>query len=342
MRTRRRPGPHPRHRWSRPLALGVACTLVAALAACSDGGEQDVTVGLITKQETNPFWVAMKNDALDAADDHDVDLVTATGSSDVDVESQVEAIRRMTADGVDGILVAPTDSRALVPAIEEARAAGVIVIAVDTPTDPTSAVDAVFATDNRRAGALVGGYAREKVDQLGITPRVALLDLAPGIASGELRREGFLSGFGIEEGDPVISGSVDTEGDEDLARVGMRELLAEDPGINVVYTVNEPAALGAIAVMRDAGIDMAGVVVVSVDGGCAAMKSAVRPGDLDATAQQYPENMAAQGVRQIAEAVRGGDRPSGYLDTGVTLVTRYPMPGVASENVPFGVRNCWG
>lgn len=342
MRTRRRPGPHPRHRWSRPVAAVAACSVALGLAACSDDSEQPVTIGLVTKQETNPFWVSMKNDALDAADDHDVDLVTATGFSDVDVESQVEAIRRMTEDGVDGILVAPTDSAAVVPAIEDAREAGILVIAVDTPTDPEDAVDAVFATDNRRAGALVGGYAREKVAQLRIEPRVALLDLAPGIASGELRREGFLSGFGIEEGDPVIVGSVDTEGDEDLARVAMRELLAEDPGINVVYTVNEPAALGAIAVMRDAGIDMAQVVVVSIDGGCAAMKSAVRPGDLDATAQQYPENMAAQGVRQIAEAVRGGDRPSGYLDTGVTLVTRYPMPGVPSENVPFGVRNCWG
>lgn len=342
MPTRRRPGPLPRHGWSRPLAAAGACALLAGLAACGGPDEEPVTIGLITKQETNPFWVSMKNDAQAAARAHQVDLVTATGTSDVDVDSQIEAVRRMTEDGVDGILIAPTDSRAVVPAIEEARAAGIIVVAVDTPTDPQDAVDATFATDNRRAGALVGGYAREKIAQLRVEPRVAMLDLAPGIASGELRREGFLSGFGIDADDPVISGSVDTEGDRDLAESGMRELLRADPRINVVYTVNEPAALGAIAALRDAGVAMADVVVVSIDGGCAAMKSAVRPGDLDATAQQYPENMASQGVRQIAEAVRGGERPSGFLDTGVRLVTRYPMPGVESESVPFGVRNCWG
>lgn len=342
MRTPRRHGRVPWHGSSRTVAVAGACALVAGLAACGGPEQEPVTIGLITKQETNPFWVSMRSDAQAAARQHDVELVTATGASDVDVETQIESIRRMTEDGVDGILVAPTDSAAVVPAIQEAREQGVIVIAVDTPTDPVDAVDAVFATDNLRAGALVGGYAREKVAQLGISPRVALLDLAPGIASGELRREGFLTGFGIEEDDPVVSGSADTEGDEDLARVAMRQLLADDPGINVVYTVNERAALGAIDVMRDAGIDMSEVVVVSVDGGCAAMKGVVRPGDLDATAQQYPENMAAQGVRQIAEAVRGGDRPSGYLDTGVTLVTRFPVPGVPSENVPFGVRNCWG
>ena len=66
MRTRRRPGPHPQQRWSRPLALGAACALVAALAACSSAEEEEVTIGLIPKQEINPFWVAMKNDALDA------------------------------------------------------------------------------------------------------------------------------------------------------------------------------------------------------------------------------------------------------------------------------------
>jgi fructose transport system substrate-binding protein len=323
------------------LALGGAVALAVAVAACG-AGEEPVTVGLITKQEENPFWVTMREVAQDTAYDHNVELLTATGVSDVDVESQLRALREMTEAGAAGILIAPTDSEAVVPAIEEARQAGVIVIAVDTPTDPRSAVDALFATDNQLAGELIGRYAKAKAEQRGLEPRIALLDLAPGIASGELRRAGFLSGFGIAEGDPQIIGSVDTEGDEAKGRDGMQRLLAQDPGINVVYTVNEPAAFGAISALKDAGVSMEDVIVVSVDGGCEAIKNGVRPGDIDATSQQYPENMARVGVTAIADAARGGERPSGYLNTGVELITGDPAPGVESRDVSFGVRNCWG
>jgi fructose transport system substrate-binding protein len=328
--------------WSACRAGAPALLLLIVLAGCAGDDAESVTVGLITKQEANPFWVTMREVAEDVADEHDVELLTATGQSDVDVEAQVEALRDMVDRGVQGVLIAPTDSAAVVPAIEEARAEGVVVIAVDTPTDPESAVDALFATDNRRAGELIGRYARARADEDGIEPRIALLDLAPGITSGELRRQGFLAGFGIEEGDPQIVGSVDTEGDRDKGERAMRQLLDQDPDISIVYAVNEPAALGAVEALDDAGTSRGDVVVVTVDGGCEAIKNGVRPGDIDATAQQYPENMAREGVLALARAARGGAAPSGDLDTGVTLITGAPVDGVESRDVPYGVRNCWG
>ncbi len=321
--------------------MGAAALLGLGVTACGDD-EENVTLGLITKQEENPFWVTMKDVAQDTAGEEDVELLTATGRSDVDYQSQVRALRDMTERGAQGILIAPTDSEAVVPAIREARRAGVTVIALDTPTDPESAVDALFATNNRRAGELIGRYARAKAEEEGLEPKIAMLDLAPGIASGEQRHEGFLEGFGIEDGDPQIVGSVDTEGNEDKGRAGMEQLQREDPDINVVYTVNEPAAFGAADALEDAGKSEDDVILVSVDGGCDAIKDGVRPGVIDATAQQYPENMAREGVEALAKAVRGGAEPSGYLDTGVELITSDPVDGVDSENVAFGVRNCWG
>ena len=322
-------------------ALAAALTLSLVLAACGDDREE-VTIGLITKQEDNPFWVTMREVAEDTAEEENVELLTATGRSDIDNESQVQAIEDMTGKGAKGILIAPADSEAVVPAIEKARAAGVTVIAVDTPTEPRSAVDALFATDNKRAGELVGQYAKAKVAEKGLAPKIAMLNLAPGITSGELRREGFLAGFGLAEDAPEVVGSVDTEGDRAKGQAGMAQLLTTTPDINVVYTVNEPAAFGAIAALEDAGREMEDVVVVSVDGGCEAIKDGVRPGDIDATAQQYPENMAREGVRALAAAARGGDKPSGYLDTGVELITGDPVDGVPARDVAFGVRNCWG
>ena len=326
---------------SRLVVLGGVVASSLGLAACGEQPER-VTVGLITKQEDNPFWVTMREVAEDTADENNIKLITATGNSDVDVESQVAALEQMTEDGADGILIAPTDSKAVVPAIERARDEGVIVIAVDTPTDPESAVDALFATDNLRAGELIGQYASAKAEELGLEPKIAMLDLATGIASGQLRHDGFLKGFGISDDDPQIVGSVDTQGDKDKGRTGMERLLDEDSEINVVYTVNEPAAFGAIDALKAAGTEMDDVIVVSVDGGCDAIKDGVRPGDIDATAQQYPENMAREGVEAIAEAARGGTKPSGYLDTGLRLIAGDSAAGVSSERVEFGVRNCWG
>ena len=312
------------------------------LAGCTGDEQEPVSVGLITKQEENPYWVSMRDVAQETADELDVDLITATGTSDTDVASQEAALADMVADGVDGILIAPTDPVALLPSIQEARDAGVLVIALDTPVDPPEAVDAFFATDNEAAGRSIGEYAAAKVDDLGLDPQVAMLNLSEDISSGELRRMGFLDGFGLSEDDPAIVASVDTQGDRDNAAVVMTQLLAEHPGINVVYTVNEPAALGALAALEAAEADLDEVVLVSVDGGCRAMREAVRPGDIDATATQYPQNMAREGVRAITAAVREGEVPNGILDTGSELVSDDPIDGVESRRVEFGIRTCWG
>ncbi|QFG69578.1 substrate-binding domain-containing protein [Ornithinimicrobium pratense] len=318
----------------------VLCGL--SLAGCAGEELEPVSVGLITKQEENPYWVSLKDVAQETADDLDVELSTATGVSDTDVASQEAALADMVAEGVDGILIAPADPVALLPAIQQARDAGVLVIALDTPVDPPEAVDAFFATDNEAAGRSVGEYAAAKVDDLGLDPQVAMLNLSGDISSGELRRMGFLEGFGLDEDDPAIVASVDTQGDRDNAAVRMTQVLAEHPDINVIYTVNEPAALGALAALDAAEVDLDEVVVVSVDGGCRAMREAVRPGDIDATATQYPQNMAREGVRAIAAAVRDGETVSGFLDTGSELVSDDPMDGVESRRVEFGIRTCWG
>ena len=334
-------------RTPRLAALAGAALLSLAVAGCGDDGagasdEPQIIIGLITKQEDNPYWVTMREVAEETAEELGVELITATGRSDVDNASQVAALQYMTARGAEGVLIAPADSEAIVPAIKEAREEGVTVIAVDTPTEPRSAVDALYATDNREAGRLIGRYARAKVDEMRIQPRIAMLDLAPRISSGELRREGFLEGFGINEGSPQIVGSVDTEGNRARGRRGMERLLQDNADINVVYAVNEPAAFGAAAALEAAGKSTDEVILVTIDGGCEAIKRGIRPGVIDATAQQYPENMARKGVQALVEAARGGPKPSGYLHTGVEVITGAPVEGAQSRNTAFGVRNCWG
>src|SRR6478609_2471191 len=228
------------------VALLLALVITPSLALLSQPvtAQDEIIVGLITKTESNPFFVKMREGAQKAADAAGVTLMTASGQFDTDNASQVTAIENMTTRGAKGILITPADSKAIVPSIQKARDAGVTVIALDTPTEPQSAVDALYATDNFKAGQLIGEYAKAKAKELGITPKIAMLDLAPGISVGVLRHNGFLKGFGIKEGDPSIVGSADTLGETAKGQTAMESLLQKDPGINVVYSINEPSGFG--------------------------------------------------------------------------------------------------
>jgi fructose transport system substrate-binding protein len=120
----------------------------------------------------------------------------------------------------------------------------------------------------------------------------------------------------------------------------MENCLQRAPDINIVYTINEPAAAGAYQALKAAGREKS-VLLVSVDGGCAGVKN-VKAGIIAATAQQYPLKMAALGVDAGVEFARTGKRVTGSTDTGVTLITDKPMNGVDSRNTAFGLDACWG
>ena len=325
---------------SKWLAAALTVIITAALGACSDN-RPPVSIGLITKQETNPYWVTLRKVAEDSARKAGATLTTATGNSDVDVDSQRTALKEMVDKGVNGILIAPTNSTALAPDIQAARDKGITVIALDTPMEPQETTNAYFGTDNKRAGELIGRYARAKIDELGLSPQIMMLNLSPGITSGENRSAGFQEGFGVHSGSGWVEDPAKSDGDRDLAQQAMAEALTKNPDINVVYAVNEPAAQGAVTALKSAGKDLSKVVVVTVDGGCEAMKNSVRPGDIDATAMQFPQNMAREGVEAIVTKVQERREPSGYLATGTELITESPAPGVTSKNIKYGVRTYW-
>ena len=353
--TRRSPRPsRARGSWRLAAVLAVSGALVLTTAACgksdsaSGGGSGgQVVVGLITKTETNPFFVKMKEGAEKEAQAKGAKLLTAAGKFDGDNASQVTAIENMVAAGAKGILITPSDTKAIIPAIQKARAKGVLVIALDTPTDPQSAVDALFATNNFTAGELIGKYAKAVEGAKAV--KIATLDLAPGITVGVLRHNGFLSGFGAASVDanasdqvtaPSVVCSQDTAGDQAKGQTAMENCLQRDPGINLVYTINEPAALGAYTALKAAGKEK-DVLIVSVDGGCTGVQ-AVKDGKIAATSQQYPLKMAARGVDAVVDYAKNGTKATGYTDTCVTLISNTPAAGVDSKDVAFGEANCWG
>jgi fructose transport system substrate-binding protein len=307
----------------------------------------EIKIGLITKTETNPFFVKMKEGAQAKADELGVTLLTGAGNFDGDNETQVTIIENMVNAGVKGILITPNDTKAIVPTIQKARAAGVMVIALDSPTDPSDAVDALFATDNFKAGVLIGEYAKAAMGDKPL--KIATLDLMPGIAVGTLRHNGFLVGMGLSSVDASATEqdmpaevvcAQDTQGDQAKGQTAMENCLQKDPDINLVYTINEPAAFGAYTALKAAGKEK-DVLIVSVDGGCQGVQGIV-DGMIVATSQQYPLKMASMGIEALFQFATTGEKVSGYVDTGVTLITNNAVAGVASEDTVFGLDACWG
>ncbi|MBR3194551.1 sugar ABC transporter substrate-binding protein [Bosea sp. (in: a-proteobacteria)] len=339
---------------SQPFGLLAASALALALGIQGVSAADKPIVGLITKTNTNPFFVKMKAGAEEAAKAHGVELRSFAGKVDGDNDGQVAAVENLIASGAKGILITPNDSRAIVPAIEKARAAGILVIALDTPLDPPTAADATFATDNFQAGALIGQWAAKTLGAKAASAKIALLDLNVNQISVDVARDqGFLKGFGIDIGNPArigdekdarIVGHDITLGSEEGGRKAMENLLQKDPSVSVVYTINEPAAAGAYEALRSVG--RKDVLIISVDGGCPGVRN-VKDGVIGATSMQFPLLMAAKGVEAVKKFATDGTKPQtspglDFVNTGVELVTDRPVPGLSSIDSAAALKKCWG
>jgi fructose transport system substrate-binding protein len=330
--------------------FGILATSAAlALALTTAPSMAGDIVGLVTKTNTNPFFVKMKQGFEAKAKELGLTPQSYAGKFDGDNDGEVRAIEQLVSAGAKGILLVPSDSVAIVPTVKKAREAGVLVITLDTPLDPADAADALFATDNYKAGQLIGQWAKATLGDKAKDAKIATLDLASNQPTVDyLRHNGFLDGFGITVKDkkhystsdsPQIVGSDVTKGATDGGRQAMENILQKADKIDLVYAINEPAAYGGYAALKAAGKEK-GVTFVGVDGGCQGVKW-VKEGILSATSQQYPLLMAADGVQAVADYIKTKTKPTS-IDTGEKLVTDHPVPGVPSITSDEAMKICWG
>ena len=263
----------PPNRRGTRLAAALALTAAASLtfAACGGGsntgspeaqgseggGGEAVAVTLITKDNNNPFWISMQKGAEEAAAKNGVTLTKAAGAKDGDEDGQVKAIEAAVARGDKGILITP-NGPGVNNAIENARNAGIYVIALDTPPDPADTVDLTIATDNFKAGDLIGKWAAGTLN--GKKATIAMLDaFNDRVVTVDVNRDqGFLTGMGIDtkdkakNGDEAATGTYTggkggdyqivchepSGGAQDGGKTGMESCLSKSKDINVVYTIN--------------------------------------------------------------------------------------------------------
>jgi fructose transport system substrate-binding protein len=303
----------------------------------------------------------MQKDAEAAAKANNVKLTVAAGKQDGDTQTQISAIDNAISRGDKGILIT-TNGDAVNAALNQAKKAGIYVIALDTALNPANTADITYATDNEQAGKLDGQYAAKALG--GKKAVIAMLDLFNNqVVSVDIQRDhGFLEGLGIDPGSKTENGKEKpsgnysggqyqiachepTQGAVDGGRTAMENCLSKNPDINVVYAINEPAAEGAYAALKAAG-KQGGVQIYAIDGSCAGLKN-LSTGVFTADATQYPGKMASLGVSSIAKLARGGAKPQNsaglsFYNTGTALATDKAISGIASQTSAEAAKQCWG
>ena len=341
---------------SKKIGLFASAAAFAVVAGVMSVPAHADAVGacLITKNNTNPFFVKMKEGAAKGAEAAGVKLSAFAGIKDGDAAPQITAIENCVASGAKGILITASND-SVIPALKKARASGLLVIALDTAIGDKDATDMTFATDNYQAGILIGQWAKAQLGDKAKDAHIGMLDINKDNISVDVGRDtGFLVGFGIDvpnkkvlasEKDSRVIGHESSQANPEGGVKSVEDLLAKDPAMNVVYTINEPAAEGAFQALKKAGKEK-GVLIVSVDGGCPGVKS-VASGVIGATSQQYPLLMASKGIDAIAAFAKDGTKPAAsdgltFFNTGVNLITDKPAPGVPSLDTKEGLAKCWG
>lgn len=303
----------------------VVLLLVLGLSACSRQQSGDASgkprVALIMKSLANEFFLTMAEGAKQhqAAHAGDYDLIVNGIKNETDLAEQVGLVEQMVAQQVQAIVIAPADSKALVPALKRAKTAGVLVVNIDNKLDAEALKEAGLTVpfvgpDNRAGARLVGEVVARK---LTAGDKVAIIEGVPTAFNGQQRRAGFedamrAAGMNLVS---VQSGYWEMDRANNVAAA----MLSEHPDLKAILCGNDSMALGAVAAVQSAG--RTGKVFVAGFDNIAALKPMLADGRVVATADQHADKLAVFGIEAALKILRGEAAPADQT-TAVDLVTR--------------------
>jgi ribose transport system substrate-binding protein len=285
------------------------------LSCSRPAGPRTIQIALVTKALDSEWWQRVKAGAESAARAAPgVKLAVLAPEREVNVDQQVAILEDQITRGVSALAVAPAGAAEILPVLDQAKAAGIPVIIVDTDVNWPSKLSYVGA-DNRRAGRLAGDYI---VKTLGGKGKVAVIRGILGIATHEDRLAGFREALAQAPGiDCVAVQPANSE--RALGMAVMENLLTTNPGLSAAFATNDQMALGAVEAV--AARHLTGkVTVVGVDATSEAVRAVVA-GRLSADVAMHPEVLGGESVKAAIQAARG-QAVAKRIDTGETLVTR--------------------
>ena len=272
------------------------------------GGDEGARIGLVVSTLNNPFFVDLRDGAKAAADAAGAELIVL--DSQDDSATEMSNVEDLITQGVDLIMINPTDSDAVGSAVEAANAAGIPVITLDRAANSGEVV-AHIASDNVAGGKMAGEFI---IEQLGGAGKVVELEGIPGASAARDRGEGFNSAIAGSDIEVVAKQTANFDRAQGLSV--MENILQAQAEINAVFAHNDEMALGALEAIKASGRD---ILVVGFDATDDAVKS-VQAGEMAATVQQLPKEIGGMGV-DAALKVIGGESVEAYIPVELALVT---------------------
>ena len=288
----------------------LVLVMAFGMFGCGGSGETEeggATIGLIVSTLNNPFFVDLRDGAQDKADELGATLVVLDSQDDSAIE--LSNMEDLITQGVDVILINPTDSDAVGSAVALANEAGIPVITLDRAANSGDVVCHI-ASDNVAGGKLAGEYI---IEQLGGAGKVVELEGVPGASAAIERGEGFNA---AAEGKLEVVARQTANFNRDEGMSVMENILQAQPEIDAVFAHNDEMALGALKAITAAGRD---ILVVGFDATDDAL-AAVAEGTMGATVQQLPKEIGAAGVDQ-AMKVLADEEVEASLPVDLSLVT---------------------
>jgi ribose transport system substrate-binding protein len=313
----------PRFRLSRPI---FCIALVALLAggcgrpATSDSSADRPEIALVMKSLANEFFKTMADGAAAHHAEHDAeyDLIVNGIKNETDLAQQVNLVEQMIARGVDAIVIAPADSRALIPVLQRAQAADILVVNIDNRLDAdalrAAGLQVPFVGPDNRAGARAVGEVL--AGRLAPGDAVAIIEGVPTAFNGQQRRLGFEDAMRAAGANIVSVQSGNWE--LDRANTIAAALLTGHPELKAILCANDTMALGAAAAVASA--DRSSVQIVGFDN-ISAIRPMVADGRVLATADQHAGELAIFGI-ETALSILAGDATPEDRTTAVDVVTR--------------------
>jgi len=300
------------------VALGTGCQQKEEGPAATAAKPR---VALIMKSLANEFFLTMENGAKAHQKAHaaDYDLLANGIKDELDVSKQIDLADQMIAQKVAAIVIAPADSKALVPVCKKARQAGIIVINIDNKFDEAVLAESqvkfpFVGPDNRKGAKAVGDHLATRLKP---GDKVVIIEGAPNAFNAIQRRLGFEDAMKAAGANIVSSQSGYWETDK--ANQVVAALITEHPDLKAVLCANDSMALGAVAALRAAGkLDQ--VLVVGYDN-IAAVQQLLQEGKVLATADQHADRLAVFGIEYALDMLKTRSPPADR-ETPVDLITR--------------------
>jgi ABC-type sugar transport system substrate-binding protein len=293
--------------------LALAATPVAAQDEAMDPGaaaDAKLFMNMKGPGAGNPFWAAVEAGAVQAGIDYGVDLVVLAPPTESDVTAQIAQVEDAVVQGAAGIAIAPTDPEALGPALDEAIAAGVNVVFVDSNGNNEGVT--FIGTDNQAGAALAGQYLCDNVAEGG---KVALLQGIISTTTGQLRATGgaeALKACGLD-----LVAELPADWDVQKGQQVTEDILTMHPDLAGIFASNDNMALGAVEALRLQDL-LDQVTLVGFDANPNAA-DAILAGEMEATIAQNPFNMGYFGVESLIKLVNG-ETLEPVIDTGTLVV----------------------